>query len=160
MTTKILTQDRLKELLHYNADTGVFTWRATRRAAIAGAIAGSRNPQNYIMVGVDTKLYSAHRLAWLYTHGVWPILELDHINRIRDDNRIDNLRLANRYTNTRNTNTRKDSLSGVKGVRWHKMQARWESRIQHNHKPITIGYYGNLQDAVQARKIAEILLGW
>ena len=103
---------------------------------------------------------SAHRLAWLYTHGVWPILELDHINRTRDDNRISNLRLANRYINTRNTKTRKDSLSGVKGVRWHKTQARWESRIQHNHKPITIGYYGNLQDAVQARKIAEILLGW
>ena len=160
MTTKILTQDRLKELLHYNANTGVFTWRATRRAALANAIAGTRSVKNYIMVSVDAKVYSAHRLAWLYTHGVWPTSELDHINRTRDDNRIANLRLADRYINTRNTETRKDRLSGIKGVRWHKTQARWESRIQHNHKPITIGYYGNLQDAVQARKIAEILLGW
>ena len=160
MTIKILTQDRLKELLHYNADTGVFTWRATRRTVKTGAVAGTRSVKNYIMISVDAKVYCAHRLAWLYIHGVWPTSELDHINRTRDDNRIANLRLADRYINTRNTETRKDSLSGAKGVRWHKTQARWESRIQHNHKPITIGYYGNLQDAVQARKIAEILLGW
>ena len=160
MTTKILTQSRLKELLTYDPDTGVFNWRAKRRTVKAGAIAGTRSPKNYISISVDAKVYLAHRLAWLYTYGDWPTSELDHINRICDDNRAANLRLADRYTNTRNTKPRKDSLSGVKGVRWHKTQARWESRIQHNHKPITIGYYGNLQDAVQARKIAEILLGW
>ena len=160
MTSTMLTQDRLKELLTYDPSTGVFNWRFTRRAAKAGAIAGTRSPKNYIMISVDAKVYPAHRLAWLYTYGEWPISELDHINRIRDDNRVQNLRLANRYINTRNTTTRKDSLSGVKGVRWHKTQARWESRIQHNHKSITIGYYSHLQDAKQAREIAEILLGW
>ena len=160
MTIKILTQDRLKELLQYDADTGVFTWRTTRRAAKAGELAGTLSFTKYIKISVDARVYLAHRLVWLYTHGEWPPLDIDHINRIRNDNRLANLRLADRYINSRNANTRKDSLSGIKGVRWNKPRGKWESRIQHNHKPITIGYYDNSQDAAQARKIAEILLGW
>lgn len=78
-SSKQLTSETLKELLHYNPETGIFTWakNAGQRAQV-GRIAGSRTPSGYIKISLSRKLYAAHRLAWLYMTGSWPENEIDH----------------------------------------------------------------------------------
>jgi hypothetical protein len=154
MATQILTQERLKELLRYDPDTGVFTWRITRRNAKQGAVAGTVSLKGYRYVSVDSKLYGAHRLAWFYQTGCWPLDELDHINRHRDDNRIANLREASRIINCQNTSLRKDSRTGHRGVGWHKATGRWRARLQAHGKMLELGYFDDLEHAVAAYKTA------
>jgi hypothetical protein len=79
-----LTQERLKHLLHYNPDTGVFTWvqRASKSVRV-GNSAGSKNKSGYIDIRIDKSLHKAHRLAWLYIYGVCPNGKIDHINNVK-----------------------------------------------------------------------------
>jgi hypothetical protein len=101
-----LTAERLRELLHYDPDTGDFTWRTARKRIPAGAIAGTvERGFRRITIGGGRHgpRYSAHRLAWLYMTGAWPNGYLDHINRDPDDNRFANLRLATNSQNQANT---------------------------------------------------------
>jgi len=150
MATGILTQDRLRELLTYDPDTGHFYWRSTRRNAKQNSRAGTIDPRGYVRISVDRKVYGAHRLAWLYTHGCWPTQEIDHINRNPNDNRLANLRDVSRSTNTQNTGTRKDNVSGARGVGWHKAQQKWRARIQINGVKKELGYFLTINDAQQA----------
>lgn len=154
MATQILTQERLKELLHYDPDTGVFTWRITKRAAKQGAVAGHVSSKGYRHISVDRKLYLAHRLAWLYQTGCWPLDEMDHINRCRDDNRIANLREANRTINCQNTSLSKNNRTGHRGVGWHKSTGRWRARIQAQGKMMALGYFDDIEHAVAAYSAA------
>lgn len=101
MSTKI-TQVELKELLNYDANTGVFTRRVSRRGYRAGSIAGSTNRKGYHQIGIGEIVYKAHRLAWLYVYGAWPANDVDHINGVRNDNRIENLRAVTRSENLQN----------------------------------------------------------
>jgi HNH endonuclease len=95
MADGIITRTRLKEFLHYDPETGVFTWLVKPcRNILAGSIAGNVMNEGYVMVKIDRKNYKAHRLAWLYVHGTFPPDQLDHINRGRADNRLCNLRLS------------------------------------------------------------------
>jgi hypothetical protein len=155
MTIQILTQQKLKELLDYNPNTGEFVWKIPcgQRAPV-GAIAGSYN-QGYKFIKINGKKYSAHRLAWLYTHGQFPQNQLDHINRIRNDNRIDNLREVTNSENQQNVTPRKDNISGIKGVEFHTATQKWQARIALNGKRIYLGLYNNIEDAIVARKQAE-----
>jgi hypothetical protein len=118
-----LTQARLKELLDYNPDTGIFTRKVSRPGFRVGDVAGSLTERGYIKIGIDGKNYSAHRLAWLYVHGKSPDNCIDHINGVRDDNRISNLRDVTSQENSSTVLARKnqaDAISagktGVKGV--------------------------------------------
>ena len=90
----MLTQARLKELFTYDPLIGTFVRRERRGSARAGEIAGTDNGCGYLQIAVDRRVYVAHRMAWLYVHGIWPPAQIDHINMIRDDNRIANLRKA------------------------------------------------------------------
>jgi hypothetical protein len=95
-----ITHERLLELLEYDPDTGIFKWKVNRkRLAKVGTTAGSINGSGYIHISVDGKLYLAHRLAWFYCFQEWPEKNIDHINGIRTDNRLDNLQdvSQNRY---------------------------------------------------------------
>ena len=87
-----LTAERLRERLHYDAGTGVFTRRVGSGHARTGEMAGSVHSTGYVRISIDGGKYTAHCLAWLYVHGVWPPDQIDHINGNRSDNRIANLR--------------------------------------------------------------------
>lgn len=92
-----LTRNRLWAVLNYNPISGLFYWKCKDKLGshvIIGNVAGGLDEKGYIRIRIDGKKYRAHRLAWLYTFGVWPTLQIDHINRVRDDNRICNLREA------------------------------------------------------------------
>ena len=104
MTHPTLTQARLKELLHYDPETGTFTWRLRRGPAAPGASAGTLHRRTgYLVIKVDGRQYLAHRLAFLYMTGQWPPDDTDHINRMKTDNRWRNLRAATRSQNVGNT---------------------------------------------------------
>ena len=158
MATNILTQKRVHELLTYDPNTGLFRWRKTRRNAKINVVAGTIDPRGYVRISIDCKIYSAHRLAWLYMYGSRPANEIDHINRIRGDNRIANLRDAPRIVNTQNVGFRKDNKSGVKGVGWHKAQRKWRARIQANGVMHELGYFLSIADAKAAYDAAEAVL--
>jgi hypothetical protein len=116
--TITLTQARLKELLHYDPDTGVFTWQIDRgRLAKAGCRAGYYADKGYRKITVGSKSFAEHRLAWFMTCGAWPVGVIDHINGIVDDNRISNLRDVSRSANSQNQRRgKKHSTTGFLGV--------------------------------------------
>lgn len=127
-----LTQARLKELLHYDPETGIFTWLviANNNKALVGTVAGSLNKPGYMMIGVDRKRYLAHRLAFLYMTGEWPSEQVDHINGERTDNRWCNLRAATEGENKHNIGgPPRTNTSGYLGVSWDKSRGKWRAHI-------------------------------
>lgn len=122
-----LTADRVRELLSYDPDTGIFTWRVARPGMPVGSIAGWCDEKGYWRISIDDKPYRAHRLAWFLVHGVWPSSELDHRNRIKTDNRIGNLREATRAQNQQNRPLFKNNTSGFAGVSWKSREQRWRA---------------------------------
>jgi hypothetical protein len=151
-----LTQDELKSLLMYDPATGVFTWRVTRsRKVVEGSVAGSVNNEGYCHIKFCNVNYKAHRLAWLYMYGVWPPNCIDHINRVRNDNRIENLRLATKTQNGQNRSLSKTNISGVTGVTWYKKSQRWRAQICVDGQHLYLGTYDTVEDAANARYRAE-----
>lgn len=150
--TKLITQKRLKELLHYDPETGVFIRNISlsNRAKI-GDIAGSIKKNGYIYIGIDGILYLAHRLSWLYTYGYFPEYEIDHKDRIRHHNWIDNIREVSRSCNMRNSGKRKNNKSGITGVYFRKDSKKWSAYICVNKKLIHDGSFEKKENAVMAR---------
>ena len=143
-----IKHERLCELLHYCPETGIFTWKVDRkRLAKAGTIAGSKNGTGYIQISVDGNLYLAHRLAWFYCFQEWPEKVIDHINSIKDDNRLDNLQDVSQNTNVRKANT-KVGVSGYRNVR--KISNRYQAAIKVCGKTIHIGMYESGEAASEA----------
>lgn len=145
----MLTQAELKSYLNYNPDTGVFTWlphpKMGKRCCV-GKQAGSLDKLGYVRIKLRERKYFAHRLAWLYVHGEWPALEIDHINRTPGDNRIKNLRLATRIENQRNSKFA--GTSGYVGIYY----IGWRAEARINGKRTAIGHYKTKEEAVQAQK--------
>lgn len=152
-----LAHVRLSELLNYDPETGIFTWNVDRKRVRKGDISGCPDKAGYLQIGIDGKLYLAHRLAWFYIHGQWPSLEIDHINRDKADNRISNLRLATRRENIINKAPSKINRSGVTGVYWNKASRKWHAQIYANGKRHSLGLFTQKELAVEARKHAEII---
>lgn len=148
-----LTQNRLKELLVYDPDTGGFVWRRTKGRAKAGQPAGATDTYGYRVIRVDGVLYKAHRLAWMYAHGRWPDGLLDHVNRRPDDNRLLNLREATQSENMHNADRK--SKSGVPGVRWRQERGRWVAQIRVGYRNHVIGSFPSKDEAVAARRRVE-----
>jgi hypothetical protein len=152
----MVTQHRLKEVLDYNFDTGVFTWKKkTSKKIVVGQVAGCLDGQGYIMIKVDGKIYKAHRLAWLYVNGAFPSRQIDHINRVKADNRICNLREALPWENQQNHPMHSSNTSGVVGVNWSRHAKKWRAQIKHNGRNLHLGYYENMEDAIVARAMAK-----
>ena len=157
-----LTKQYLRSVLDYDPITGVFTWcsRSSTKIKIGDKAGYINNLYGYRLIRVDGIKYGAHRLAWLYVHGSFPENEIDHINGIRDDNRIVNLRAVDRQTNARNMKKRKNNTSGVTGVDWHKCKNKWRAQINGNNGIIHLGYSKSLFEVVCLRKSAEIEHGY
>lgn len=152
-----LTAERLREVLRYDPDTGVFRWRQRMSSrAPTGAVAGCSRPSaRYVLIRIDGVVHAAHRLAWLYVHGRWPSNGMDHRNGATTDNRIENLREANHAENAQNQGVRRDNPSGHVGVAWDTKTRKWHSRIRHNGKDIHLGYHAHIEEAVAERVAAK-----
>lgn len=150
-----LTQVELKKLLSYDASTGLFTWKLRRQGVRQGSLAGYKNNSGYVRISLHGRFYLAHRLAWLYVHGYVPKGEIDHINRIRDDNRIENLREASRTLNALNTGEYKNNSSGSKGVYFNKSANKWQAQIMVSGKRVYLGLYDDVRRADIAFRIAH-----
>ncbi|MCM8735974.1 HNH endonuclease [Azospirillum sp. A1-3] len=146
-----LTQSRLKALLHYEPDTGAFKWLvATNNSVRVGQVAGCVGGHGYVQIRLDGRQYLAHRLAWLYMTGEWPDADLDHINRVKSDNRLANLREATRSKNMGNKSMSKNNSSGVKGVTWDKSRGKWQAKIMENGNNRFLGHFTDLDAAASA----------
>lgn len=146
---RTLNAERLRELLHYDPDTGVFTRRIkTALSSRMGEIVGSVNQRGYLVTSIDHRLYRLHRLAWLYVHGLWPVAEIDHIDGNPKNNRIANLRDVSRPVNTQNMRRpTKRNTAGFLGVSWKKRQQRWVAQISVFGKTRFIGYFDSADAA-------------
>ena len=151
----MITKHQLQELLSYDPDTGVFTQIKARQKVRVGDVAGGVKNHGYVVIKINGKFYQAHRLAWLYVYGEFPIDALDHINRIRNDNRICNLRLATNADNVQNKSVFRNNTSGSTGVTWDKRSKKWKAYISVRREKTILGYFTNICDAVAARKAAD-----
>lgn len=145
----MLTQERVKQLLHYNPETGIFTWLSYRsRRAKKGDIAGTLK-DGRVELMIDRKHYKAHRLAWMYVHGHWPVNQIDHINTIPNDNRLVNLREASHSENQQNIrNAQSNNKLGVLGV--SKFRNKYQASIKLNGIQYHLGHFSNIDDAKSA----------
>ena len=157
-----LSAEFVREVLDYDPETGIFTWRWRNdqakpwNARYAGTVAGNLSINGYIVLRINQRPYQAHRLAWLHVHGVWPTNEIDHINGDRADNRANNLREATNQENQRNSGLQRNNSTGVVGVHWYKRSQKYQAHIKVDGKRIFLGYFSTLEEAATARAAAEI----
>lgn len=148
-----ITLSRLREIVHYDPHSGVFTWCVDRGGHVkAGKVAGSLSPTGYWVIRLDDRLYPAHRLAWLYMTGGWPPHDIDHENLERADNRFANLRSATRAQNRANTRVHKHNKCGFKGVSFRARGHRnpYEAKIRINKKLKHLGNFATAEEAHSA----------
>jgi len=139
----------IKELLSYDPETGEFHWLVQRDWKTApGARAGYLMAHGYRTITIRGARVLEHRLAWAMHHGEDPEgLEIDHINRVRDDNRISNLRLVDRTANQRNRGANKNSKSGLRGVCYHPPTGKWRASLGYGYKSTHLGLYATPEEA-------------
>lgn len=150
-----ITQERLKEIISYDPETGIFRQLQYRRGWPAGRITGNVSGSGYLRVRADNVCYQAHRLAWLYMTGSFPSALVDHIDRDKLNNRWTNLREATHAQNNQNRVKSSASTSGHIGVSWSKTEKKWLARIGIDRKKLVLGSYINFEDAVQAYAAAK-----
>lgn len=175
MSKPLPKAEYVRECLDYDPETGVLTWKqrpvshfegsptraaehlcAIWNARYAGAPAGSVYVVGYLVVKVDDRPYLAHRLAWTLVTGAWPTQQIDHINRVRHDNRWVNLREVTHSENNQNQRMSRSNTSGHTGVYWHALTSKWRASIGLNNRQIHIGLFETLEEAVAARTAAKL----
>ena len=163
----------LRDLVEYHPETGEMYWKERGREyfthdrfhkAWNARNAGRRafvtyDSHGYCQGGLFAKLYLAHRVAFALHYGRWPKKSIDHINRIKTDNRIKNLREIDHAENLRNVGIQKGNTSGVRGVHWCKNRKRWIAQIGINNEVNYLGTFENLDGAAEARRVAEEKVG-
>lgn len=166
--------DMIRKVVQYEPESGIFKW--TKRDAslfkggksqadswnnrFAGKSAFSTKRDGYLCASIFNVSYSAHRVAWAISHGYWPIQEIDHINGDRSDNRLANLRLADRSEQRRNCSVSKRNKSGIIGVCYVAAEKKWKAYISSEGKQINLGLYADFESAVESRKFHERKLGY
>lgn len=144
----------VNSLIRYEPDTGLFFHRVGRGGVHAGDRAGWLHPNGGIYLRAGGKIYLAHRLAWLLTHGAMPDFEIDHINGNRSDNRLCNLRAATHAQNSRNRKLNANSTTGLKGV--SRQGGKFQASIRHDGKIIYLGIFGTPEAAHRAYCAAAV----
>ena len=151
------TAEEVRQRFNYDPKTGILTNRMNLSSnARIGKEAGCIGPYGYRQVHVAGRLYQGHRIIWLMVYGVWPTLTIDHRDRNRLNNRLENLREADRTLQCINTPRPSDNTSGAKGVYLDKRRGTWYSRISVDRKLVHLGWFKNKQDAIAARHSAMI----
>ena len=136
----MISLERLKQLLHYDPDTGVFTRLVGRSNQPAGYVAGCAERERYVCIHLDYRKYYAHRLAWFYVTGAWPKDGIDHKNGNKQDNRFANLREADQVINVQNrTRNNKNNTSGFTGVDLR--YGKYRAQITANGKLVYLGMF-------------------
>lgn len=149
----MLTKDSVLKLLDYDAKKGKLFWRVTFGRAKKGLEAGCIRPHGYRIIGVDGHKIMAHRLVWLIEKGCLPTLEIDHINRLTDDNRIENLREVTRQQNVLNRGCSRNNRLSMKGVSKH--QDGYRTRITRGGVYLDLGVFNTANEAAAAYSAAE-----
>lgn len=143
----MINWDRLNEILEYDENTGVFTYRVSRGNRVAGSIAGSINHEGYRRIVIEGLQYMEHRLAWFYTYKKWPKEIIDHIDRNKTNNRIINLREATNSENLRNAKLSSVNAVGLKGVTFYKRTGKYQAKIYIEGKRKHLGYFNTPEEA-------------
>lgn len=153
----MLTHQRLLEVIDYNPTTGLFLWRKSISAVSAGSIAGCKRPDGYIIIQIDNHQYGAHRVAWFYVHGAWPVDEIDHKNQDKSDNRINNLREVAPLINMHNRKCLSTNKLGIAGV-WRDKD-KFRAKLIFAGKAYLLGTHDTPEkaSAVYEAKKAELL---
>lgn len=147
--------NKIKELFQYDPDTGHIYWRTPGFGRPMDRPAGTVCSNGYIGILIEGKRIYAHRIAWAIFNGEWPSMQIDHINLIKTDNRIINLRNVSNSQNGKNLPIYKSNTSGASGVSWDKHNSKWRAVIKVNFRQINIGRFSKFEDAVTTRKAAE-----
>ena len=154
--TQLPNRERLAEFLSYDCDTGIFTWKKRPPRSRIKPKVGTVHRNGYICIRILGKRYYAHRLAWLLHHGTWPDQEVDHMNGVRTDNRICNLRLLPSGLNVQNMRRpSKRSTTGLLGVSVCKKNGTFRAHIGVNGKTLALGYYKTPELAHEAYVLAK-----
>lgn len=141
----------LRHILSYDPETGVFTWKNPPPIGKGrvGETAGFRSHQ-YILIGIKNRKYPAHRLAFFYMTGRWPIYDVDHKNTIQTDNAWINLREGTRSQNMANARKRSNNTSGIKGVDWDQARQKWRAQLSVNKRHLFLGRFDSKAQAAAA----------
>lgn len=142
----IIGHKELKEILDYNPDTGIFTWKKSKIMS-TNAVAGYINHQKYVVISISGKKHQAHRLAWLYVYGKFPNMFIDHINGDRADNRIDNLRDVSNRVNGCNRKIHREGK--LPGCTFLKSSNKWQAQIKQNNVYKYLGCFDSQMEAHQ-----------
>ena len=146
-----LTYERLRELLNYAPETGIFTRLVSvSPRSRAGMIAGALYSNGYLIITIDWRRYQAHRLAWLWMTKEWPRIQIDHIDTDRSNNRWGNLREATRSQNQANRRAPSNNTSGIKGVSFWKAKKKWVAQITTQGKDYRLGFFDTPDEAREA----------
>lgn len=168
-----LTAEYVRECLDYDPETGLLTWKRRPREHFtsdrsynswnskhSNKEAGSlKKRTNYRHIRINHKFYSSHRIAWLIVYGEWPKNDIDHIDQDRSNNKITNLRDVPNSENQKNQTMKRNNTSGHTGI-YPVPSGKWKASIYVNGKNKTIGTFRDKEDAIKARKDAEIKYGF
>lgn len=167
MTSKKLpTVDYLRKRLRYEPETGRLFWLDCEsmpnswRAQFSGTEAFTSVCLGYHTGGIDYAMFRAHRVAWAIYYGEWPSSQIDHINGVRTDNRIENLRVVTQQENMRNLKMSKTNTSGVTGVSWVGSKGKWQATISVGNRNKYLGLFTSIDDAKSAREAASAYYGF
>jgi hypothetical protein len=151
-----LTVGYLRQVLNYDPETGVFTWRRHPQEKRIGLPVGRTDRQGYLKIVLDGVAFTGHRLAWMHVHGKFPKGCIDHINGDRLDNRLANLRDVAPMLNSQNRRgANRTNRSGLLGAHFHKASGRWHSRITLAGHTFQLGYFATPEEAHAAHMKAK-----
>ena len=146
------TAQQIADVLVYDPQTGVFTWRVDRSYKVkAGDVAGKINSSGHRQIRVRGSLYLAHQLVWVLMTGSWPVHRIDHVDNDHDHNAWHNLREATHSQNMWNRKTNANSSTGFKGVTLNKPSGKYIARVSRNGKRFSLGYFATAEEAYAAR---------
>lgn len=144
--------DSIFDCLSYDRETGIFTWKTALKGIFAGTVAGTTDDKGYVLITFSGRRYKAHRLAWYFETGIWPVDVVDHRNGVKSDNSIANLRQATKSQNGANAGMWRNNTSGMKGIRLHR--GKWLVRLCAQGREMYIGSYADVEAAKAAYRSA------